>query len=183
MSTTPYPPAPQFVDPRIVPQPPRLHWGWVLALSVLTRSLFGEIWLVVQANWVRRITGNSEPLTWAIVNVCVLPFVLFSAVALGIVIAIAGNHSIPQAIQSLFAGIAGLGTFVLYVIANFKMRSALEAAPIGIPLGGVMTFFFGPIYFQYFLHDYVLPDAAEMYGPLVSPPAYIPPPPPPASAA
>jgi len=42
----------------------------------------------------------------------------------------------------------------LWVATVFTLRSELSQAPIDIPLGGVMTFFFGPIYFQYFLHDY-----------------------------
>ena len=34
------------------------------------------------------------------------------------------------------------------------LKGALESSPIRIPLQGLATFFFGPIYFQYHLQDY-----------------------------
>jgi hypothetical protein len=39
-------------------------------------------------------------------------------------------------------------------VAAFGTKSLLEVPPIDIPLNGVVTFFFAPIYFQYHLHDY-----------------------------
>jgi len=47
-----------------------------------------------------------------------------------------------------------LGIVVLWIATVFTLRAELSESPIDIPLGGVMTFLFGPIYFQYFLHDY-----------------------------
>ena len=41
-----------------------------------------------------------------------------------------------------------------YLAGIFTLKGALEADPIDIPLSGVMTFFFAPIYFQYHLYDY-----------------------------
>jgi hypothetical protein len=43
---------------------------------------------------------------------------------------------------------------VCYIGGAFSMKNALEAEPIDIPLGGVMTLLFAPLYFQYHLHDY-----------------------------
>ena len=40
-----YPSAPPVV--RAVPDPPRLHWGWVLVLSLVTFGVFGTAWLIV----------------------------------------------------------------------------------------------------------------------------------------
>jgi len=60
-----YPSAPPVF--RGFPAPPRLHWGIVFGLSVITLGIFGMIWMVVQANWVRKVTKNSKPLIWSLV--------------------------------------------------------------------------------------------------------------------
>ncbi len=140
----------------IVPPPPRLHWGWVLVLSLLTRGLFGEIWLVVQANWIRRVTGRSEARTWAILNIGAIPLLVLVASVFGTLlssqgVALTGNQRSWPALQAF----GGLSILAVHVTTVFKMRAELENAPVGIPLGGVMTFFFGPFYFQYFLRDWV----------------------------
>src|SRR6185312_14481945 len=40
------------MTPLVGNDPPGLHWGWVLALGILTRWLFCIIWGFVQASWV-----------------------------------------------------------------------------------------------------------------------------------
>jgi hypothetical protein len=47
-----------------------------------------------------------------------------------------------------------IGSIVLRIIAQFSMRSSIEdhyntVEPINLSLSGVMTFFFGAVYFQY----------------------------------
>ena len=42
---------------RAVPNPPRLHWGWVCLLSFITLGLFGMAWLIVQSCWLRKVRG------------------------------------------------------------------------------------------------------------------------------
>jgi hypothetical protein len=46
------------------PAPPSLHWGILLALSVATAGIFGWIWAIVLATWVKRLTGTVKPLIW-----------------------------------------------------------------------------------------------------------------------
>jgi len=165
-------------DPRIVLPPPRLHWGWVFALSIITRSYFNSIWMVVQANWVRKVTGRKDALIWAIVNVAVIPGVFLIAVMVGATIGIVsrgqgiGDTRVLSYSLVAFGMIAIIGS---YTAAAFKLRSALQEATVGLAFGGVMTFLFSGTYFQYFLHDYVVPDAEELYGALPTPPAYVPP--------
>jgi len=165
-------------DPRIVLPPPRLHWGWVFALSIITRSYFNSIWMVVQANWVRKVTGRKDALIWAIVNVAVIPGVFLIAVMVGATIGIVsrgqdiGDTRVLSYSLVAFGMIAVVGS---YTAAAFKLRSALQEATVGLAFGGVMTFLFSGTYFQYFLHDYVVPDAEELYGALPTPPAYVPP--------
>ena len=153
--------------------PPRLHWGFVLVLNIITFGFFGAIWLVVQSVWAKRMTGNGKALAVAIVNACVLPLFFVSSVVLGVVDAATG-HTADAASQltvltqgcfksSLSRLTSGNGLHVAF--------TARRATRCELPLGGAATFFFGPIYFQYHLSDYVLP---EITGVAAEPPAYVP---------
>ena len=164
--------------PAMVPMPRRLHWGWVLALSILTRSFFGDIWLVVQSNWIERVTGRSEARKWAIINLCAIPLLFVGALAFGLT-AGAQGFALANDRQPLLAlqAVVGIIILALHVITVLKVRTALEEEPIGIPLGVVMTLFFGPVYFQYFLRDWMpisystsMPYPQHPY-PTVPPPA------------
>ena len=62
------------------------------------------------------------------------------------------RSSAPALLQLLYTA--------LLIVARFSLRASLEehfnsAEPIGLSLSGVMTFFFGGIYFQYHLSDIV----------------------------
>lgn len=135
--------------------------------------------MIVQANWVRKVTGRKDALIWAIVNVAVIPAMFLFAVMVGVTFGIVsreqglGDTRILSYTLSAFAVITALSC---YTTAAFKLRSALEEATVGLAFGGVMTFLFSGTYFQYFLHDYVVPDAEELYGALPTSPAYVPPP-------
>lgn len=72
-------------------------------------------------------------------------------------ILLGGIEGAVGATQDQIGMIVGFATIVyvgMYLWTIYQMRSELEAQPIGIPLGGVMTFFFSVIYFQYHLYDY-----------------------------
>ena len=136
-------------------RPPRLHWGWVLALNFLTLFQFYGMWLIVQSNWSRKVRGRSVAFPMAIVLLAaqlgflfVLPdpdryahrFMIFG-------FWIAENSSGWVAICWLIA--------VSLPIANlFILRNELTKAAVDVLLSGPMTFFFGPVYFQYHLFDY-----------------------------
>jgi hypothetical protein len=135
-----------------MPQPPRLHWGLVLALSLVTLGLFGVVWLFVQAIWVKRVTGRNKAFGWTLAYLLYLPAMLFLGIVGGLVAVATSTpvESITEPLQ-LFARLAGI---ILYLFAAFTLKGELEADPVGVPLGGVMTFLFAPVYFQYFLYDY-----------------------------
>jgi hypothetical protein len=130
-----------------MPKPVRLHWGWLVAIELLTRGLFGPIWLIVQANWVRRVNGKSRAFVLSIVAACSIP----AMILLG---GIEGAVGATSEQIGMIVGFAMIVYAVLYLWSVYQLRSELEAEPIGIPLGGVMTFFFSVIYFQYHLYDY-----------------------------
>ncbi len=129
--------------------PPRLYWVWVLGINAVTQGLFASIWLIVEANWVRKVRGNSLAYKLAIAHICSLPAIFIFAIFAGLV-------GVPS--DSAVIGIITITGIVmffgLWVATTLVLRSELESEPIGIPLGGVMSVLFGPVYFQYHLHDY-----------------------------
>jgi hypothetical protein len=152
----PFNPEMAYTTPPALPPPPRLHWGWVLAINALTRGLFGIVWLLIQANWVRKVRGTSRAYVWAIVHAAYLPVGFLAMILVGFAIGLSHPDNTTGAIQ-VATGVFVVGFLVLYFCTVFTLRSELEEDPIGIPLGGGMTFFFGTIYFQYHLRDYAGP--------------------------
>ena len=133
--------------------PPRLHWGLLLLLTVITLGYFGIIWMVVQANWVRRVRGTS---TGFILILFYCAFVALSFCT-GVVYGLLGVQP-GSAAYSLLNAVVGLGGMILFLCALYILRSELQDAPINLSLGGVMTFFFNVVYFQYHLQDYHLEE-------------------------
>lgn len=147
-----YPSAPPVY--RNFPAPPRLHWGIVFALSFVTFGLFGMIWLVVQASWVKKATQNAKPFWYCLAYLLVIPAAMVVAFVGGMVAQITiGPHAVSEVIGSITV-LMQIGSFVLYIFAAFTLKGGLEMQPIDIPLGGIMTFFFSATYFQYHLFDY-----------------------------
>ncbi len=123
-------------------EPPALRWWWVILLTFVSFGAFGPVWLVVQALWIRRVSGRWAGLALA-----------------GVLAAIGVWLSMVQA----SAGLAGLfhqedsdaGLYWLLWIATVcTMRWELQQEPIEFRLGWFMPFFFGPVYFQYRLGDW-----------------------------
>jgi hypothetical protein len=132
-------PAPQrpvaYADP--YPPPPGLHWGIVLALYFVTCGLFGPVWIIVQAVWVRRVQPNSKG-------------ILFVTTAVALFF-LAGVLNRPA---KEIAGLVEIVGAIVWLIGIFSLKASIEehfntAEPIGLQLSGVMTFFFSFIYFQY----------------------------------
>jgi hypothetical protein len=151
-----------FAAPPVLHQPPRLHWGWVLALSAVTLGVFGMIWLLVQARWAKRVRGHGRAFWWALAYLLYIPgaFVLGGIVGLICAAAHVPFSQVSGALQ-LIVRAAGYG---IYIWTIFTLRSELASSPINLPLGGIMTFFFGPIYFQYHLYDYGELGGSEVVG-------------------
>lgn len=132
--------------------PPRLHWGWVLALNLITALLFYGVWLMVQSNWSRRARGRSVAFPISIVLFAAQLGLLFLNPSNGGMIVVLGFVISTKAsdLVALFWLIA-----VLLQISNlFILRRELMNKPISIHLSGLATLFFGPVYFQYHLRNY-----------------------------
>jgi hypothetical protein len=126
------------------PLPPKLHWGWVLLLTVLTVGLFYVIWAFVQAVWIRRIDANSRAVPMLVVYV-----------VLAVIGELIGDTSARNS-QMILGALLSLTGMVVSIFAYFSMRKSLlayynEVEPIGLKLSRWMTLIFNVLYFQHHL--------------------------------
>jgi len=147
-----YPSRPPLYRP--FPAPPRLHWAWVLVLSVVTFGIFWVVWMVVQARWVKKATGNPRAFAWSLANLLFIPLIFVLAIAGNIVFYMTTRADFIGNFMTELADFSRIVGFLLYIASVYLIKSALESSPIKLRLHGLATFFFGPIYFQYYLRDY-----------------------------
>jgi cytochrome bd-type quinol oxidase subunit 1 len=126
----------------------------VFALSVVTLGIFSSIWMVVVGWWIKRATRSGAAFWWSLAYMLVAPLALVFAVAGGVAARMGGDPTAVYVFTATASDVTRLAGVVLYLVAAFGTMTMLEAEPIGIPLSGVMTFFFAPLYFQYHLYDY-----------------------------
>ncbi len=125
------------------PPPPSLHWGIAVVLGVITCGVFGWVWALVQASWMKKVAPASKALLYYGIAIGLFVVSVLAAVA-------EGQHKTATPSIFNFAGA------VLWVIAAFSMRSSIReyfssvgGAPSTTVHSGVMTFFFNIYYFQY----------------------------------
>jgi hypothetical protein len=129
------------------PDPPNLHWALVLLIGIFTCGLFFIVWEFVQAVWMRKVNQRSNAIFFYIAATVIAFGGSFARI--GLMVASGFHNTHP------FFGIsASVLSFVLAEFAFFDMRRSMEEhfngpEPIGLSLSGVMTFFFGYLYFQY----------------------------------
>jgi GYF domain 2 len=139
----------------VYPDPPNLHWGLVLLFGIISWGLFSIVWDIVQAAWLRRIEPESKALYIYIGGAITLGLIFYSSI-LG-----ALNHTPPG-----YVGLLQLVYYTVLLAGRFSFRSSMEEhfngpEPMGLGLSGVMTFFFGGIYFQYHINDIVRRKAVD----------------------
>jgi hypothetical protein len=154
ISTTP------VINAAIYPDPPNLHWGLVLLFGIFSCGLFNAVWNLVQAAWMKKVAPQSTALYYYIASLCVLAATFFTGIEA------AYTHS-----HNSVLGAVNLVYYILLLIGRFSLRSSLEqhynsVEPMGLSLSGVMTFFFGDIYFQYHFNDIMRRKYFARLGPL-----------------
>jgi hypothetical protein len=145
---TPSPVAPEY------PDPPNLHWALVLLFGVITCGLFISVWDLVQAVWMRKVSPRSNAIYYYAISMVIILLVFVVSFATGL------HHAGEPRSSNPVLSLLQLADLVIVLIGRFSLRSSLEehynsAEPMGLMLGGIMTFFFGAIYFQYHLNDIV----------------------------
>ena len=133
----------------LYPDPPNLHWALVLLIGVFTCGIFFVIWDLVQVLWAKRVEPQTKALMYFIIYI-----VLWLGSAGGSFgrAAIMMQGQTPQ--TSPLAILLSILVLVFVIIYRFAMKATLEQhfngpEPIGLRLNGIMTFFFGGLYFQY----------------------------------
>lgn len=122
--------------------PPNLHWTIVMALGMVTASVFTVVWAVVLAVWVRRIKPESKALSF-----------LLLAIGAGVIGAVIKTR---EGAFSAVSALLSVATFVLVCFAEAAMGRDLQdyynsTENIHLRLSGAMIFFFSVLYFQYHL--------------------------------
>jgi hypothetical protein len=128
------------------PAPADFHWALVLLICIVTCGIFGWAWFFVEAAYLRKIKPDSKGVLFGILA-------LSSAFIGGL---FNGFSKAMSGTDSPVSGLFSLVAFVLIIVALFQVKSDLEdyynvEEPINLRLSGVMTFFFGILYFQYHL--------------------------------
>ena len=128
-----------------VPLPLKLHWGWVLLLTILTAGLFYVVWSFVQAVWVRRIDPASDAVK------LLIAYVVLAAIGEAVADTAGGNMWLV-----IVGTVISLIGMTVMVSAYFSMRRSLLAyynsvEPIGLKLSWWMTLIFNLLYLQYHL--------------------------------
>ena len=152
--------APLVQEPGLIsyPNPPNLPWGLVLLFSIISCGLFLIAWDIVLAIWMRQVQPASRAIYYYGAVVFLYLGVFTFAFNAGM------HHS-----KDPTAGLLNIVIWVLSIVARFSMKYSLEehfnsSDPIGLSLSGVMTFFFGSIYFQYHLNQIMKRKQELWYG-------------------
>jgi hypothetical protein len=133
----------------VYPDPPNLHWALVLVFAILSCGVFSIIWDLVLAAWLKRVASQSKALFY---------FICAGALLVAIFVASFVTAYRHQAVG--YTSLLQLLYYVAILVGRFSFRGAMEEhfngpEPMGLSLSGVMTFFFGGIYFQYHINDII----------------------------
>lgn len=157
---SPYQQTPAYPVTNLTPYPdaPNLSWGLVLIFSFFTCTLFMWVWNLVLSTWMKRVQPSSKAVLFyvaaTILAFCQIGFNTHTHMA----VYQPGIHWwATYYTDHPLRNLLGFAVWVMRLVARFTMRSELErhfneAEPVGLSLSGVMTFFFGGIYFQYHLN-------------------------------
>ena len=136
------------------PMPPDMHWLIVLIISAITSGLGYLVWGFKQAFFVKKLDPANKSVRYfmlsfvAMLVQVALYFVMLSDLSSG------SSGSVAALVPMIM--ITNVVIVIFAYIGIFGMRRSLinhynSAEPIGLQLGGVMTFFFSILYFQYHL--------------------------------
>ncbi len=136
--------------------PPNLHWGLCLLFGLMTCGVFTLVYDLIQTIWLKKVNAASKSM-FLYLGLIVLEFVNAGS-SFGRMAAL--RHGVDASPAPSSTGLAALsfvvslGVLILFLAYRFTMRRELEEHfngpdPVGLRLSGVMTFFFGGLYFQY----------------------------------
>ncbi len=126
-----------------------MHWLVVLVLCAFTFGLAGLAWAFRQAAFVKKIDPSSKGLLYLGLALAAMVLQVILSFMMGRI-----SSSGMAVMLVLILSALNLVIVVFGFLAVFGMRKSLlqhynAVEPLGLQLGGVMTFFFSIFYFQY----------------------------------
>jgi hypothetical protein len=116
---------------------------------------FGAFWLWIQSRWIRRVLGIKS-INWWTTSLLGVSSLLTVRIIMEFIAT--GQRNVPMHWpDALLFGVCA----VLYLGAVSGMQGELGRKPISLDLIDFMGWFFGPIYFQYWLNRLRPPIANE----------------------
>jgi hypothetical protein len=132
------------------PQPPAMHWGVVLALSVVTIGLFSFFWAYKQASFARKIDPLNPATRRATFQVLVSLMLMLFSILLGVISAWTVMRGGQPTDLTVVTNMIHMFQFLTFTVAIFTIRTAVTAC-YGVRLNPILTFFFNVFYLQYHL--------------------------------
>ena len=142
-------------------RPPAVHWAVVLIAQLLAivaafglapraywaliASLIADVWIVYLCVWIRRLNPAFMSLFWCV-----------AFVALELAFTVPGAPLTVSKDITILATALVMLDLALWIVTIYVLRAELhfhynQREPVGLYLGGAMTFFFSYFYFQYHL--------------------------------
>ncbi|MEI8642978.1 DUF4234 domain-containing protein [Pseudoalteromonas sp. Hal040] len=117
-------------------------WG-VFFLSLFTLGIYGVFWLVSRTNQANTLAKHK-----------VSQNLVYGYIALYVINIGLAFTSIPEGLSA----IVSLASFVVGIVLVFSLRTSIkelinEGSNEPVHLGGILTFFFNVIYFQYKINE------------------------------
>lgn len=153
------------------PPPPGMDWWLLLILTVVTCSLFGYIWAIVQSRWVKKLDPGSRATLYLLLPLLLIPLMVAIAIGGGVLGGVVGQHEeviggfmmVPILLFSIGAAIANIAAFVS--MSNSLSAATAHWGAARIDLGGAflavvvvgwmtsLLFFIAPVWIQYRLDE------------------------------
>jgi hypothetical protein len=132
-----------------IPLPPKLHWGLVMLFGVLTMGIFVYVWVILQANWAKKIdrSSNAPVLMWLYVVAAVLYWIFAVMASVGGMGSLNGGHAQIMLVFQVAALV--VFCFGIYSIRRSMLDYYNQVEPISLRMSGAMTFFFNVLYLQH----------------------------------
>ncbi|MCZ2157672.1 MAG: hypothetical protein LC114_27875 [Bryobacterales bacterium] len=146
---------------------PALDWWLVLILSVVTCTLFGYIWAIVQSRWVKKIDPGSRATLYLLLPLLAIP-IMVAMIAGGTIMShvIGWREQSVDLLVMIFGVLVALGAAVASIAAFVSMSNSLSIATAHwgyarIDLGGTfvaltivgwltnLLFLIAPVWIQY----------------------------------
>jgi hypothetical protein len=138
---------------------PRFSAWWVLLLGIITLGFYPLYWLYTRTKTANRLAPGSAVSPG-------LPQTVLTVTAVNIILALIAAGMPRDSAFHTFSTLVSIVTWVAQLIWIFQFRSTLIAIA-GKPVGGVLTFFFSNLYFQYKINQFIdeLPrESVELSG-------------------